>query len=387
MTKRKETHEDPVTSDKDESSTDPRPKETMSERKKKKQKQKETALTIEQPTVSIEKDIERLKELALTQTTPIRPKSPVTIVSQKEKVASTSRIEPASVTLDKGKNKMIPQVDNDKGDDSESDIDIEMGFELLEMDRTTTYGEKKPHDLVTSFDFQPNLYFKDHMAPFRGLMSELKDQTAKEKSEAITKLFRENTSKKLLVATSGHDFTQESRRSIVFSINRLTGMDPVAVEPIVKSQWAVVELGTKNDVKKLLKQEVVFDPTKAVLILFRKPLLKASDDRAFEIRNVKYKNDLVDLEHILTDGGSRIISQTPRTNDWTSTYTERIIWKTKAPSTSWQIPTKATTKQNTSLLIRPAPTCGICQSDDHNAVFCGWKDCIPGVKFQSKSYR
>ena len=85
---------------------------------------------------------------------------------------------------------------------------------------------------------------------------------------------------------------QESRRSIVFAIKKLIGMDPKDVILIRRSQWAVVELDRKRDVATILKQEVVFDPVKSTLIVFRHPSLRPSDERVFEIRNIKYKEDL-----------------------------------------------------------------------------------------------
>lgn len=67
-------------------------------------------------------------------------------------------------------------------------------------------------------------------------------------------------------------------------------MDPVAVVPIQISQWAVVEVKRKRDVVKLLDQEVVFDPFKSILILFRTPALKPTEARVFEITNVKFRH-------------------------------------------------------------------------------------------------
>ena len=145
-------------------------------------------------------------------------------------------------------------------------------------------------------------------------------------------------------------------------------------------------MGRKRDAQKLLRQKVVFDPVKNILVVFREPKFEATNDRAFEIQNIKFKLDLQDLEEILLENGSQIISQTPPTNEWTPAFTGRVVWKTKAPSVHWKIPTKANTKQQTSLTIRPAPVCGICHADDHPSLFCQWKAKYPKLGTTRKSY-
>ena len=83
------------------------------------------------------------------------------------------------------------------------DIELVTNFEILEMDRQTTIGEKQPNDLVTSFEVRPSMYFSDHMVPFRGLMSHMREESQEAKSKAITQLLMENRSKKFLAAMSG----------------------------------------------------------------------------------------------------------------------------------------------------------------------------------------
>ena len=105
---------------------------------------------------------------------------------------------------DKGKKKQVSEaeeVESDSG--SEMDIELITSFEILEMDRQTTIGEKRPNDLVTSFEIRPPMYFSDHMAPFRGLMSHMREESQEAKAKAITQLLMENRNKKLLAATSG----------------------------------------------------------------------------------------------------------------------------------------------------------------------------------------
>jgi hypothetical protein len=67
----------------------------------------------------------------------------------------------------------------------------------------STYWEKRPFELVTTFDNPPEIYFMDHMAPFRGIIAENRRQSRNASGKMITSLFRENPSKKFLAATSG----------------------------------------------------------------------------------------------------------------------------------------------------------------------------------------
>jgi hypothetical protein len=105
----------------------------------------------------------------------------------------------------KGKNKeTTPKpVEIGEDEDSESDIEVFTGFVGLTMDAEPSYAENKKNQLVTEFASKPPLYFKDHMAPFRGIMGELKNETEKTKNDHISSYFMVNPSKKLLVATSG----------------------------------------------------------------------------------------------------------------------------------------------------------------------------------------
>jgi hypothetical protein len=95
-------------------------------------------------------------------------------------------------------------MDTRKDDESE-DEDEAMDAEYvgLEMDRVTEYGPTITNDIITEFTNPPTLYFKDHTAPFRGLMSEMRAEETSVKNDSISKLFRVNTSKKVLVAVSG----------------------------------------------------------------------------------------------------------------------------------------------------------------------------------------
>ena len=73
-----------------------------------------------------------------------------------------------------------------------------------------------------------------------------------------------------------NEFTDETRRSICFVSERLLGVLPVEVVPIWKSLWSVVELGKRAYVKNIVKQKVVYNSTKNLLIIFWQLTFKAT---------------------------------------------------------------------------------------------------------------
>jgi len=89
--------------------------------------------------------------------------------------------------------------------EEESDED-DFVFEELKMKRIEPTGlsaSGKPINLLTSFQHEIKLYFEDHMGPYRGIMAEKKEPEQESGPAEITRMFKENTSRKILVATSG----------------------------------------------------------------------------------------------------------------------------------------------------------------------------------------
>ena len=108
-----------------------------------------------------------------------------------------------------------------------SDID----FIPLDMEAEMVYVNKNSRSLIRDFsdmEFpRPNLYFLDHMAPYRAIMKEAKRAKDIDKGAAEIKAYIVGKSKcKLLVATSGKEVTIDTKRSIAFAIERLTGEVP-----------------------------------------------------------------------------------------------------------------------------------------------------------------
>jgi hypothetical protein len=146
-------------------------------------------------------------------------------------------------------------------------------------------------------------------------------------------------------------------------------------------------MGRKRDVDLLFDQEVVYDPVRSILIVFRQPQNKATAERAIEIANVKFRDDLLEVEEILKTAGSRIVSQSPSPKEWSSTYLERIIWKFVAPDAKWKSLLRIMTTKMMVLLLAPAPSYEFCHGDDHQTGNCEWKIKYPELAFVKRLTR
>lgn len=224
QSKRKSAPETPSSPAKD---TSPEKTASTSAKKDRKTKKLKTSnVALEQPLISIEKELEKaIAKLKKSETTTpaksTRPRKDERMdttedAESAEPVASTSKPAPEPTPRfkkkekGKGREEEIPLPESDRESEvdvedieTEEDVDIIMEFEVLDMDRDTAYGSGTSFELVTEFKNPPLIYSEDHMAPFRGLMGDMKDSTAAERGKEIVKRIGPNPSKKLLVVTSG----------------------------------------------------------------------------------------------------------------------------------------------------------------------------------------
>ena len=147
---------------------------------------------------------------------------------------------------------------------------------------------------------------------------------------------------------------------------------------IRRSSWCMVQLVNKKDVTDLLRQEIVYDPYKKILISFRPIVCKPPRRESFW-----------DLQHQLkekphrTRGGphsrrtcsDRKISTLRGVENY-----ERypVVWKMKAPNPEWVIPKKIKLKKK-SVSIKMAQMCNICHADDHSNWYCQWPKLFPDL--------
>ena len=268
------------------------------------------------------------------------------------------------------------------------DDDIQFNFKVLGINTEATGGTSEPgrsFKLVTTFSSEPYACFDDHMAPFRGIIAEHKSNPDAAGVE-ISDMFRKNTKRKLLVATTGWEFTNDSKRVLSFAIETITGQRPKEIEPVRRSAWAVITMNDKANVQKLLNQKVAFDPLKKMLISFRKPTSIPSEKRSFEVRNVQANSELVSLRKWLIEEQKVVIlSEHPPKGEWTTVYDKRIIWKVKVLDPQWERPGQVIAGNGNRLYLANPPTCDTCHSDDHHFMDCPWKTILPGVKFRQNS--
>ena len=184
-------------------SEDPKSKEvepTSPVKTKRKKKNDKQYLAIEQPQLNIVEDMIRTGDMILDPESNDNPQASTSELRRPVKPLPRNRdseMEVQTTSKDKGKQKATE--DNSETEDEE----LEIKFIGLTMDSETIYGNKISHNLETEIEDQPEIYFKDHMAPYRGLMSDLRDDTQAVKDEEITRLFRRASNKKILVAASG----------------------------------------------------------------------------------------------------------------------------------------------------------------------------------------
>lgn len=294
----------------------------------------------------------------------------------------------------KGKRKAVAsseeEEERDENEDEEDSGDeVEFNFKVLGISSEATMGTPEPgrsNKLITSFETQPYTYHGDYMAPFRGIIAEWKNDPQIAGAE-ISDLFREDTRLKLMAATTGREFTSESKRAIVFVIEVLTGRKPTEVQPIRKSAWAVVTMNDRAGVKKLLEQKVVCDPLKRLLISFRKPANTPTRERVFEVRNVNEESDLESLRTLLAKERAKVLEESPPPGEWTTVFSGRIVWKVKAPDTEWQVTSRAVASKGNYLYLMNSPTCDTCHSDDHHFSSCPWTNILPDIKFRRNTRR
>jgi hypothetical protein len=194
---------------------------------KKKKKSAKQTITIQQPLISIQSELQRL---GMTNENSEQPEQPEQPDQPEQPIASSSHLSsrptkplprnrsdnrsqspPRIPKSKKGKETEVEtpeaeiSVDEEKNSDSDSDdVEFEVNFKGLDMDRETTYGSKVSYNIITEFENRPELYFEDHMAPYRGLMSDMKHETQSDKDKAISKLYSgKGGSKRILVAASG----------------------------------------------------------------------------------------------------------------------------------------------------------------------------------------
>ena len=316
--------------------------------------------------------------------------SPRNETNPTEPVKTPERKRPPPPTMHpeqhtKGKAKAMPPPESPEPESNDSDSDVEFIINIPDRNappESTSIG--KAQRIMTNFKNPIHEFHHDHQAPFRGILADLKDEPMRAVEE-ITGLMKGERKKKLLVATTGRDYGTEARHLIIQTIEKITTKKPVEIVPVRKSAFAVVKLQNKNDVEKLIEQKAAYDPVRKMVIIFRRYTRKASKIRAIELCNIKVETDLKEMrEYLEKEQGVKMLKVVPE--KWSTIYEGRVIWTIEAPKEDWKYPRKVTTVAGTMVLVRDAPVCDICHSDDHHHTECPWHDLIPGAEFKSGGY-
>lgn len=199
--KRKDLHRPPTPNPGEEGSRGPTSPKRASKKQRKRDREQ---IRLSPPIVSIEKELELGRGQPVPTTT-----EPATASTSKIATPMASQIPTPTENMDvemnnlqlkdKGKQKeVLPS--EDESSSSEEDAVI---FKTVAMDRVNVYGPKIEHNLITKFTDPPEINFHDYMAPFRGLLSEMRNESEETKNAALAEYFTKPAKRKILVATSG----------------------------------------------------------------------------------------------------------------------------------------------------------------------------------------
>lgn len=269
--------------------------------------------------------------------------------------------------------------DGDSSDSSE--ILSDSSFDVLLMG----FGKKlgglsNTPQFITTFQ-QSNLdqlYFGDHMAPFRSLMHRLKDSSEQQRSRAIRDLVVGHH-RKVMVAVTGRVSDTRSEEVAKRAISFLLGVEPRDVVHLPDSAWIIMQLKHTSDIEKLVAQQVVIEPVLKLLIVFRPILTTSNLNRVVQVKGVQFGQDLKELKEKLEAEGASVVEETPPSEQWTPTFSERVVWKLRAPYSTWAVPTIVPLTWGQlprQCQLHFSPLCSLCHSDDHHRGVCGWEQVI-----------
>ena len=182
---------------------------------------------------------------------------------------------------------------------------------------------------------------------------------------------------RLLVAVTGHTSTPDTRQLFGRAIEHLTTRSPRNYTPIPDSPWHVVDMHLKEDVELLLRQQVIMHQRRSFkrLIVFRRIIKTSNHERVVEVRNLRHQAEITEAKQQLSLEGVSVTVEDPAASEWQSDYRDRVVWRLKVPSPTWEVPTSIRLSQG-HVRLSPAPLCDLCHSDDHHKSRCIWRDIL-----------
>ena len=178
---------------------------------------------------------------------------------------------------------------------------------------------------------------------------------------------------KVLIAVTGRATNYETHNLITRAIERIVGRAPRSIIPIPGSPWVIIEMKSKGGVVTLIEQQLVIHQFRArkTLILFREVIKHSSLERVVEVKRIRNLSELTEVENRLLLEGATVIAQDPPSGTWTPEYPDRVVWRLRVQSVTWQVPTSIALTRGYANLV-PAPNCDTCHSDDHHRSRCTW---------------
>lgn len=146
------------------------------------------------------------------------------------------------------------------------------------------------------------------------------------------------------------------------------------------SAWVIVDLKHSNDAQALINQKLIIYQrhNSRKLIVFRPIVKTSSTERVFEVKGARHIDEFEVIRTRLSADGVTILSEDPPPGVWVSSYSERVVWKVRVPSSTYQIPTDLQLARG-HLQLLPSPVCTFCHSDDHHQVRCRWHAYFTGA--------
>jgi hypothetical protein len=215
----------------------------------------------------------------------------------------------------KGKQKATnPQTPPPQNKDQEMDIEEEE-WQLITSNINTTSAltdsgkggsSSRSLNIMLKFTEPPTICFDDANGPFRGLLASLKHKTHQERIKEISRLINPASAPKLLIAATGRLAEDKAITAIKHAISAITRTDPAEIQKVPHSAWIIATLASQEHVQELVKQRVVCDPIRKMLIVFREIQRKPSLVRIAEIRKVNDTRDLEGFERAIMGEGCKV---------------------------------------------------------------------------------
>ena len=178
------------------------------------------------------------------------------------------------------------------------------------------------------------------------------------------------------VAVSRKEVSDSSVKVSDRTISFITDSLPCETVAISGSPWTVVQMKHTSQVRALITQKAVIEPGLNLMVVFRPILTTSGLNRVIQVKGLQRIEDWAEVKRKLYDAGVAVVSEDPEVTGWVPEYPERVIWKLRAPSVDWEVPTNVPLARGTTVFLLPSLLCNLCHSDDHHRKRCRWESVV-----------